>query len=57
MGLNARTFRTPPTSVPHHQMPPEMQACIETCLACLRACEHCGDACIGHDGMEGCVRA
>lgn len=30
--------------------------CIEACVACARECEHCGDACLGHTEMAGCVR-
>ena len=30
--------------------------CIESALACLRACERCVDCCAGQDGMEACLK-
>ena len=38
---------------------PELQACIDACLACLAACEHCATACLAEDDvkmMAGCIR-
>src|SRR6188472_939591 len=32
------------------------RSCIDACVACAQECEHCGDACIGHAEMAGCVR-
>ncbi len=34
----------------------QFQRCIESCVACARECERCGDACIGSIEMAGCVR-
>ncbi len=30
--------------------------CLDACFRCAVDCEHCGDVCVDHVGMAGCVR-